>query len=104
MGAVTRSAASTKPIAELAAQRVPHLDATSRFREELVGLERKGPPLLLHPALHLLERHLRMELDAPRVVAEPKRLRARRALRQLDPAGRDTMGVVVPLKRLECSR
>ena len=42
-----------------------------------------------------------MELHAPARVAEPERLRARGAARELDGARRHAVGVVVPLQRLE---
>src|SRR2546421_715118 len=57
--------------AEVSAQRVPRLDAIPRFGKELVGVHLKLLLLLLHPALHLPQRHLRRELDAPRVLTQP---------------------------------
>src|SRR3989440_3134903 len=89
--------------AEVSAQRVPRLDAIPRFGKKLVGVHLKLLLLLLHPALHLPKRHLRVELDAPRLVAEPESLRAHAVPRQLDGTGRDAMGVVVPVERLESS-
>src|SRR2546426_8957409 len=61
-------------VAEITAERVPRFDPLSRCGEQSLGVDRM-PLLFVDPALHLLERHLGMELDAPRVVAEPEGLR-----------------------------
>src|SRR5439155_11696527 len=86
--------------AELAAQRVPGFDPLGGFGEQRAGVDRQ-PLLLVDPALYLVERHLGMELHAPRAVAEPEGLCAHAVARQLDGARRHIVGVVVPLKRVE---
>ena len=56
------------------------------------------------PLLDLGERDLGVELHAPHALAEPERLRASRAVRELLSSGRHAVGVVVPLERFEARR
>ena len=76
----------------------------ARLREQRVGVDAAARSSSSSQLSICGERHLGVELDAPRAVAEPERLRADAAARQLDRARRDAVGVVVPLERLEAPR
>src|SRR5580765_6376758 len=82
------------------AELVPLVDPLPGLREQHVLVDRKVF-LFLDPVLHLAEGHLRMKLDAPRVLAEPEPLRADPIPRELDSARRDPVVVVVPLEGFE---
>src|SRR5206468_8848725 len=59
---------------------------------------------IVDPALDLLERHLRVELDGPGALPEPERLRARLAPRELLRVRGHVEVVPVPLERIEAAR
>src|SRR6185437_7751379 len=86
--------------AHVPAELVPLVDSLPGLREQHVLVDRKVF-LFLDPVLHLGEGHLRMKLDAPRVLAEPEPLRADPIPRELDSARRDPVVVVVPLEGFE---
>src|SRR6266508_6712725 len=57
--------------------------------------------LVLEPEADRLQGHLGMALDAPGRLAEPERLVAARAARELDGSGRNVVRVVVPVEGVE---
>ena len=58
--------------AEAGAEVPPLVDAVAQLGDDLVAVRKRR--VVTHPPRYLLHAHLRMELHAPRAVAEPKRL------------------------------
>src|SRR5436305_9928518 len=89
--------------AELAAEVVPPLDSLLRLAGDRLEVEpRRGVDR--QPPRDLDARHLGVELDSPRCVAEPERLRAHSAPSELDRPRRHAVRVEVPLERPEARR
>src|SRR5205814_6779460 len=76
-------------VAQPAPELVPFVDVRRRLRAQLVGRQRQLLGRLVDPRSDLTARDLGVELDAPRALSEPERLRADRAPRELVRAGRD---------------
>ena len=75
-----------------------------RLRQHRLASDRYLGLVLVHPTLDLLRGHLGVELDPPDALAEPERLRAERARRELDSARGNRVRVVVPLEGVEALR
>ena len=88
-----------KGTAEVAPGLVPRRDPRRRLPPQRLGVG-DVVGILVEPSLHLGARHLGVELDPVRAL-QPERLCAELAPCELDGAGRELVGVVVPLEGVE---
>ena len=89
-GRPRRAAGRVVPGREALVRLLPHSRSVGQLGLAL------GEPVVEH-----VQRHLGMELDAPRALAEPEGLESRLVLREELGAGRELEAVVVPLEGIE---